>query len=143
MYHATTGLSCFAEALVALKKGTKVARRGWNGKGMFVALCSNWNGAVDPGSQNFKLLDFIYMRTAQGDIVPWLASQTDLLSEDWEPAILPWEQNQPTHESSAKISFVGIKIKPSAYPPGVRSAVLAQDDLVPGYHTTITDWAAA
>lgn len=82
---------CFEHALSALKQGKKVAREGWNGKGMFLyhvpagayAPCTpiaetlvNENGKVEYGA-------YIAMKTAQGNVVPWLASQTDLLSNDW------------------------------------------------------------
>lgn len=73
----------FGEALDHLKAGALVARSGWNGKAMYLGLCLSWNGIVRPDADEFKLLPFIYMRTAQADIVPWLASQTDLLAEDW------------------------------------------------------------
>lgn len=66
----------FGQALEALKRGEKVARVGWNGKGMWLAL-----QRPDAGSK--MTLPYIYMRTAQGDFVPWVASQTDLLAEDW------------------------------------------------------------
>ena len=66
----------FGEALGSLRIGQKVARSGWNGKGMWLAL--------QVPDQNSKMtLPYIYMKTAQGDLVPWLASQTDLLSDDW------------------------------------------------------------
>ncbi len=68
----------FGEAIAALKSGSKVQRAGWNGKGMWLAL-----QVPDGGSK--MTLPYIYMRTAGeiGDLVPWLASQTDVLSEDW------------------------------------------------------------
>ena len=67
----------FQWALTELKRGQRIMRAGWNGKGMWLNLQS-----PDPGSK--MTLPYIYMCTAQGDYVPWLASQTDLLSEDWE-----------------------------------------------------------
>jgi hypothetical protein len=81
----------FSVALNALKRGMKVAREGWNGKGMFIYYVSEGrypakmdiakeiadeDGLVSYGA-------YIAMKTAQGNVVPWLASQTDLLSEDW------------------------------------------------------------
>lgn len=59
-----------------LKVGKWVAREGWNGKGMYLGL-----QIPDDGSVN--TLPYIFMITAQGDRVPWLASQTDMLSSDW------------------------------------------------------------
>ena len=67
----------FGEALIALKSGQTVARKGWNGRGM-------WLGLQRPDAHSKMTLPYIYMSTVQGDLVPWLASQTDLLAEDWE-----------------------------------------------------------
>jgi hypothetical protein len=67
----------FGEALIALKSGQTVARKGWNGRGM-------WLGLQRPDTHSKMTLPYIYMSTVQGDLVPWLASQTDLLAEDWE-----------------------------------------------------------
>ena len=67
----------FGEAVEALKVGETVTRTGWNGKGMYLAL-------QVPDEHSKMSLPYIYMRTAQGDLVPWLASQTDILSDDWQ-----------------------------------------------------------
>ncbi len=67
----------FGKALTALKGGNKVARAGWNGKGMWINL-------QVPDANSKMSLPYIYMFTADKKQVPWLASQTDLLSEDWE-----------------------------------------------------------
>jgi hypothetical protein len=79
-------------AVEALRMGEKVARAGWNGKGMFLYFVpadeypartavakAQWgeNSLVPYGA-------YVAMKTAQGNVVPWLASQTDLLAEDWE-----------------------------------------------------------
>ncbi len=77
----TTGLS-FGQAIYALQRGKKVCREGWNGKGMFLAIVESWNftnGTCD----NYEYAPFIAMKTAQDKVVPWLASQTDILAEDW------------------------------------------------------------
>lgn len=66
----------FGQAIAALKAGQKVARAGWNGKNM-------WLGLQVPDANTKMTLPYIYMFTAQGDLVPWLASQTDVLAEDW------------------------------------------------------------
>jgi hypothetical protein len=73
----------FPVALVWLNEGKRVARSGWNGKGMFLFLIRNWT-YTDGKQDNYPNLPFIAMKTADGSIVPWLASQTDLLAEDWE-----------------------------------------------------------
>lgn len=66
----------FGQAIEALKEGKRVARQGWNGKGMFLEL-----QVPDSGSK--MTLPYIWMKTACENKVPWLASQTDMLSEDW------------------------------------------------------------
>ena len=88
----------FGQAIEALKQGKRVARQGWNGKGMFLFLLPA--GTVptkaihDPalrevieqeiGGETFEALGSIQMFTADKKILTgWLASQTDILSEDW------------------------------------------------------------
>ena len=78
----------FGLALEALKLGKKVCRAGWNGKGMFLlyvpsekyGIISKIGLGIDKGN----LLPWIGMKTADNKFVPWLASQTDMLSEDWQ-----------------------------------------------------------
>lgn len=67
----------FGEAIEELKMGNKVSRSGWNGKTMYLELQA-------PDEHSKMTLPYIYMRTVTGDLVPWLASQTDMLSEDWD-----------------------------------------------------------
>jgi hypothetical protein len=71
------GYMTFGEAIIILKRGRKVARSGWNGKNMYLEL-------QVPDENSKMTLPYIYMFTAQQDLVPWLASQTDILSNDWE-----------------------------------------------------------
>jgi hypothetical protein len=66
----------FGEAIEALKSGLIVSRSGWNGKGMWLAL-------QVPDEHSKMSLPYIYMRTVTDNLVPWLASQTDVLAEDW------------------------------------------------------------
>ena len=66
----------FGLALDALKCGEKVQRAGWNGKGMWIALMP----AHAPTGMNRA---FIFMKAVNNDTVPWVASQTDLLADDW------------------------------------------------------------
>lgn len=66
----------FSEALEKLKKGKKVARSGWNGKGMYIKI-------YNPAPTEKMTLPYIFMKTVGCDYVPWLASQTDILSNDW------------------------------------------------------------
>jgi hypothetical protein len=79
----------FGGALAALKKGRRVARRGWNGKGMFLFLVDSCEWSVDAESLvsyrgGVGKAPWIGMKTAGDELVPWLASQTDILAEDWE-----------------------------------------------------------
>lgn len=84
--HATRRAeSCmsFGDAILAMKRGRKVARRGWNGKGMYLYYCRP-ERRVMPDSTIADGYPHIEMRAADGKIVVgWLASQTDMLSEDW------------------------------------------------------------
>ena len=73
----------FGNALRALKQGKAVARGGWNGKRMFLTLIENYQIGFHPGILGRPLLPWIGMLTADGSFVPWLASQSDMLAEDW------------------------------------------------------------
>ena len=66
-------------AVNELQNGHKVRREGWNGKGMWLEL-------QEPDDHSKMTLPYVYMSTAQGDLVPWLCSQSDLLAIDWENA---------------------------------------------------------
>ena len=82
----------FSEALAACKAGSKIARTGWNGKGMFIYLVPGSRFEVNrppllgiyPEGTIIDYLPHLDMKTADGSCVPWLASQTDLLASDWE-----------------------------------------------------------
>ena len=70
----------FGKAVRALKDGQKVARNGWNGKGMWLVLIPAGNAMY----ARFDMQDCIGMKTANNVMQPgWLASQTDMLAEDW------------------------------------------------------------
>lgn len=82
----------FSEALVEIKAGNRVRRSGWNGKGMFIFLVKGSTFTVNrepllsifgEGTQ-VQYHGHIDMKTADNMVVPWLASQTDILAEDWE-----------------------------------------------------------
>ncbi|WP_333498542.1 DUF2829 domain-containing protein [Kluyvera sp. CHPC 1.2972] len=79
----------FGGMLAMLRDGKCAARSGWNGKGMHLQLVKPPQSAAphEPMYQvdgvNDRLLPWIGMRTADGGFVPWLASQTDMLAEDW------------------------------------------------------------
>lgn len=75
----------------ALKAGNKVARRGWNGKDMFLFLVPGSRFAVNrppllgiyPEGTIIDYRTHVDMKTADGTVVPWVCSQTDMLAEDW------------------------------------------------------------
>lgn len=66
----------FGEALIHLRAGSRVARKGWNGANQHLGL-------QVPDEHSKMTLPYIYIKTVQGDLVPWLASQTDMLADDW------------------------------------------------------------
>lgn len=66
----------FGQALEELKAGKSISRKGWNGPDQFLKL-------QKPDENSKMTLPYIYITTVQHDLVPWLASQTDLLSDDW------------------------------------------------------------
>lgn len=66
-----------------MKKGNKVARNGWNGKNMWIKIFTPPENAKHV-SGGCMTLPYIYMFTVQKDLIPWLASQADMLAEDWE-----------------------------------------------------------
>ena len=93
-YRVTEGASQalnFGDAIHLLKQGKKLARAGWNGEGMFIFLVPGSTFAVNRPPLLGIYLEgttinyhaHIDMRTADGHIVPWLASQTDILASDW------------------------------------------------------------
>ena len=67
----------FSWALASLKLGDKVTRSGWNGKGMWICL-------QIPDENSKMRRPYIYMSPIDGELVPWVASQSDLLAEDWQ-----------------------------------------------------------
>lgn len=74
----------FADALRALKRGERVAREGWNGKGMWIVIIHPGNAMFTKFGEGLPMQPCIGMRTAGGVMQPgWLASQADLLAEDW------------------------------------------------------------
>ena len=78
-----TGGLTFGDALSLLKRGAKVARNGWNGKGMWLEL-------QVPDANSKMTLPYVFLcyptdriSATPGARVPWLASQSDMLAEDW------------------------------------------------------------
>ena len=85
----------FSQALTHVKNGIKMQRVGWNGKGMFIFLVPGSTFIVNrppllgiyPEGTQIKYHAHIDMKTADDQVVPWLASQTDVLAEDWQTAV--------------------------------------------------------
>ena len=74
----------FGLALRAIKLGQKVARKGWNGKGMWLGLHTEGGSFVrQECGTSLKYPNYISMKTTDNKLVPWVASQTDMLAEDW------------------------------------------------------------
>lgn len=94
----------FGQAIEALKQGEKVAREGWNGKGMFIFIrvaCYSYNkelhdvvgkecvvrfekNSEEVGKEAVELLPIIVMKTQDNKVLEgWLPSQTDIFAEDW------------------------------------------------------------
>lgn len=101
-YRPTSGMT-FGLAIEVMKAGKRVARAGWNGKGMWLRLIQPYGAHPDNGGDPsgsyfnpyFKasdnnihaigtMLPWVGMKTADNGFVPWLASQTDMLAEDWK-----------------------------------------------------------
>ena len=100
-YRQVDGMN-FGLALEAAKKGKKIARKGWNGKGMYVFLIdiADMHTDADIGNLEGKdvtVMDCLAMKCADDSICPgWLASQTDMLADDWmllpDCGMMSWPQ---------------------------------------------------
>lgn len=86
----------FGQVLDVLRDGAKATRTGWNGKGMWIALSPGFQlpandvysyaVAEDIGTGMGTFRPYIMLKTIDGEYVPWVASHTDLLAEDWRIA---------------------------------------------------------
>ena len=66
----------FGEALKMLKEGKRMCRKGWNGKGMYIE--------VQFPNENSKMTQpYIFIKTADGNKIPWVISQADVFAEDY------------------------------------------------------------
>jgi hypothetical protein len=92
----------FGDALRELKAGRRISRDGWNGQGMWLILVPGSTITVSAGrplgdaapelvGHMVEYRPHIDMKTVDGQIVPWVASQTDLLADDWTAAHRPSE----------------------------------------------------
>jgi hypothetical protein len=90
-------MACFESALPLLRLGRRMQRAGWNGKGMYVVLQKGYPDGIpinantaqaigQPEGTMCRFLPYLMMKTADGAFVPWLASQTDILADDWQEA---------------------------------------------------------
>jgi len=66
----------FGRALEELKEGKRVSRVGWNGNGQ-------WLGLQKPDGNSMMKKPYLYISPVDGMLCPWLASQSDMLSDDW------------------------------------------------------------
>lgn len=93
-YRQTSGLT-FGLAIEAMKKGEKVSRSGWNGKGMYLSYKAGYPEGVPANESHakshkckegdiIKYMPYIEMKTVDYSFIPWLASQADMLSDDWQ-----------------------------------------------------------
>lgn len=77
----------FGDAVAAMKSGYRVARAGWNGKGMFLIYIfpyiNDQYTIIEKNGIVGTLAPYLAMKTADNQLVPWLASQTDILADDW------------------------------------------------------------
>ena len=84
-YRAATSMT-FGLAIEAMRQGKRVARKGWNGKDIFIEL--QVPDEYSKMTQPYIYIDTLGLKTnnpnAPKGRVPWLASQTDMLSDDWE-----------------------------------------------------------
>lgn len=92
-YRLTDGMS-FGLAIEAAKKGKKIARAGWNGKGMWVIYRTGYPDGIPcnkntadavgiPEGTLFKVRPYLQMKCVDGSFQMWLASQSDILADDW------------------------------------------------------------
>jgi hypothetical protein len=92
--YRNSGNMTFGMAVEGIKQGLKMARRGWNGKGLFIYYVhANRYLAQSRAARDYfgedamvPYRDYIAMKTVNEEVVPWVASQSDILAEDWEVA---------------------------------------------------------
>lgn len=79
-------------AVAQLRNGMRIGRQGWNGKGMFLYLVPGSQFTVNrapllgiyPAGTDITYREHVDMKTANGECVPWVCSQSDFLAEDWD-----------------------------------------------------------
>lgn len=74
----------FSDALRKVKAGNKIARKGWNGKGMWIA-CEPVAGKVTNHDVTAKISHpLLLIKNSNGTFATWVPSITDIFAEDWE-----------------------------------------------------------
>ena len=77
----------FGDAIKYMKRGLKVKRKGWNGKNMYIRYVELYTDkayrVIEQETTDGTLQPYIAMKTSDNGFIPWLASQTDMLAEDW------------------------------------------------------------
>jgi hypothetical protein len=75
----------FSKALEELKEGKCISRTGWNGKSRWIVLVRDWTVEKELSQivEGLLPIPFIAMKTVDNNFVPWLASQTDIMANDW------------------------------------------------------------
>ena len=92
-YRETDGMN-FGLAIEAAKRGARITRRGWNGKGMWVVYRTGYPDGIPcnkntaeavgiPEGSLFRVQPYLQMKCVDGSFQMWLASQSDILAEDW------------------------------------------------------------
>lgn len=74
----------FGHALVALKEGKRVARAGWNGKGMWLFLIVKSHWETTRGLEELDGRPWVGIKTVDDQFMPWVASQSDMQANDWQ-----------------------------------------------------------
>lgn len=85
----------FGQALSGLRAGHRLTRRGWNGVGMYVVLQAGYPDGIAINANTAaatrlaegtvcRFRPYLMLCAADGEFVPWVASQTDLLADDWD-----------------------------------------------------------
>jgi hypothetical protein len=111
----------FDRALKGLKQGDKMTRFGWNGKGMYIVLQAGYPEGIPinantarateiPEGTVMRFRSYLMMLTADGEFVPWVASQTDLLADDWQ-WVSDANQCAPDPRQAVKRSVLGVPLR--------------------------------
>jgi hypothetical protein len=89
----------FSDALDLLKQGRAVFRTGWNAGGQYIYLVEAASyppktdiAKVEFGGEDVPYGAYLAIKSAQRTVVPWLASQTDLLANDWQ--VIPKKESK-------------------------------------------------